>query len=458
MTEATATAVPFADGMVLTRIILGGPNHLQEAVAAGVTSGHFLHEEDAALFEWIVRYVGEHSTTPTMDRVGEEFPEFKPDHRGDNDPFSDTLAQFNRSVARRVVVESVREIARSTDGGKNVDHVSLLARSLADELDALAKTNGHGSVIWSDTVEAEVVRWLWESWIPRAALSLCIGDPGSGKGLLSTWMLSRATNGRNDWPQIRCGVVGHEDSKGLQKGRLDAAGAGPVAFLGRSDGDLMRFPDDAPLLRKLIEEHGLEFVVVDPVQNHLADGLNPNQDKDLRTALTPVQVVAQETGASILIVHHMSKSSASGQLLYRAMGSIGYSGIVRSMLAFGAKAHDDEDEDFDPDERFLFAGKSNYARKAAPLRFTIEESLVEIDGEDEKIARLVYQGEAEDVTEIEVFGVKAMRGRGRPKDEGLREWIEAQIDGRTEIPSSHLEDAAYAALPAGAGGRFPFCP
>jgi hypothetical protein len=432
------------NSLLLTKIIRGTPKALEAAVAAGVQSGYFGVEADEKLFKYIVDFAGKHGNPPTMETVKENFPTFL---QGDtNEPLSVVLENWSANYVRWSTDAFLRDrYLEAIKRGASPQEIAEILQERAAELGSLGQTNGHGSVVWSDTIAPAVVKWLWESWIPRAALSLIIGDPGSGKGLASTWMLSRATNGRDGWPKVPCGVVGHEDAKDLQVGRLAAAGAGKVAFLGRSDGKLMRFPDDAPLLRSLIEEHKLEFVVIDPVQNHLADGLNPNQDRDLRAALTPVQIVAQETGASILIVHHMSKSSASGQLLYRAMGSIGYSGIVRSMLAFGAKQHDEEDEDFDPDERFLFAGKSNYARKAAPLRFTIEESMVEVEGEDERIARLVYQGEAEGVTEAEVFGVKAMRGRGRPKDDGLREWIEAQIDGKTKIPSQDLEDAAHAA-------------
>jgi hypothetical protein len=432
------------DHQVLTKIILGGASKFAEAEAGGFIPSRLAFPEDKDLLAYIAQQVRDHGEVPTKDQIEQRYPKFMLDHS--DAQLSSLLEEWAANFARASTGTFFQgDYAQAVKAGASPERMAELVRRYADELASVGKTNGHGSVVWSDTIAPAVVKWLWESWIPRAALSLCIGDPGSGKGLLSTWMLSRATHGRNGWPKVRCGVVGHEDAKDLQVGRLVAAGAGPVAFLGRGDGDLIRFPGDAPLLRSLIEEHGLEFVVIDPVQNHLADGLNPNQDKDLRTALTPVQVVAQETGCSILIVHHMSKSSANGQLLYRAMGSVGYTGTSRSMLAFGAKAHDDEDEEFDPDERFLFAGKSNYARKAAPLRFTIEESMVEVEGQDETIARLVYQGEAEDVTESDVFGVKAMRGRGRPKDDGLREFIEEQIDGKTAISSSTLEAACYSA-------------
>jgi hypothetical protein len=435
------------DRQVLSKIVLGGASKFAEAEARGFIPSRLAFEEDRDLLTYIAEHVRNHGEVPIRDQIETKFPKFVLDHS--DAQMSSLLEEWASNFARASAETFILgDLGPATRDGASPAEMAELFRRHADELGSVGQ-NGHGSVVWSDTIAPAVVKWLWDSWIPRAALSLIIGDPGSGKGLASTWMLSRATNGRNGWPKVPCGVVGHEDAKDLQVGRLEAAGAGRVAFLGRGDGKLMRFPDDAPLLRSQIEEHDLEFVVIDPVQNHLADGLNPNQDRDLRAALTPVQVVAQETGAAILIVHHMSKSSANGQLLYRAMGSVGYSGIVRAMLAFGAKAHDEEDEDFDPDERFLFAGKSNYGRKAAPLRFTIEESTVAVEGKDEQIARLVYQGEAEGVTEAEVFGSKNMsghdRGRGRPRDEDLRAWIEEQIDGRTAIPTSTLEAACYSA-------------
>ena len=134
-----------------------------------------------------------------------------------------------------------------------------------------------------------------------------------------------------------------------------------MALLGRDDGEYMTFPTDAPLLRAQIAEFGLRLVVIDPYENHIDDGINTNSNRELRSTLTALATTAQETDCAVCIVHHMNKNGG-GQLMYRALRSIGYSGIVRSQLAFGSKVNGDDDEE-DPDARYLMQSKSNYSRK-----------------------------------------------------------------------------------------------
>jgi hypothetical protein len=449
--EGATTGVPFVDKIVLTKIILGGPKRLEEAAAAGVTSGRFLHDEDGALFAWLVQYAAEHGKTPTMDRVAAEFPKFTEDKRGENDPFSDTLAQFAKSVSRRVVVEGVREIARTTAAnGGSIDHVPAMARALADEVEAV-KQNGHARlrVTSSEDVEPEVVGWTWKhngiGWIPSNGLTVLVGDPGEGKGLWGCWVASHATLGSRDFPQMRVGILGHEDSLGIQRARLDAAGSAPVVFLDTADDRFMTFPTDVGLLRTAIEQYSLNLVLVDPINNHLDSDIRTSDDKEMRRALSPLNKLGQELGVTIIAVTHMSKGTVGQRLLYRAGGSIAISGAARQMLFLGAKS-DTEAEDFDPDERFLFVGKVNYSAKPlSPLKFRIEERMVDVGTDEfEGVAAMQFVGTDDSGVSIEdVFSPP--RGRGRPQDDNLRQWIADQIEGKAEIESQVLEDAAHAA-------------
>jgi RecA-family ATPase len=48
--------------------------------------------------------------------------------------------------------------------------------------------------------------------------------------------------------------------------------------------------------------------------------------------------MSESTGCSIVLVHHLEKSSEGTKLMHRALGSVGYMGVVRSQLALGKRS------------------------------------------------------------------------------------------------------------------------
>jgi len=48
--------------------------------------------------------------------------------------------------------------------------------------------------------------------------------------------------------------------------------------------------------------------------------------------------MSESTGCSIVLVHHLKKSSEGTRLMHRALGSVGYTGVVRSQLALGKRS------------------------------------------------------------------------------------------------------------------------
>jgi hypothetical protein len=315
-----------------------------------------------------------------------------------------------------------------------------------------SSTNGRRLKLTSSSeVKPEVVRWFWMQgigWIPSGGLTLVAGDPGEGKGLFSCWIAAQATQGRRGFPRVGVGMLGHEDSKGILKGRLDAAGGGPVTFLDLAgDGGgayFMTFPTDIGLLADAIELDNLGLVIVDPINNHTDADIRVTDDKDLRRALSPLNALGQELDCAIIAVHHLSKGTVGQKMIYRAGGAIAYSGAARQVLFLGALNGGEDEEEDDPNARFIFQGKTNYSPKTdKPLRFVIEEREVEIDGEPEKVPAFTFWGEDETVKREDVFSPP--RGRGRPKDDRVRAWIEEYLDEREEVTPQAMQDAAEAA-------------
>jgi hypothetical protein len=93
-------------------------------------------------------------------------------------------------------------------------------------------------------------------------------------------------------------------------------------------------------------------VIIDPVMAFLGPTVNAHRDQDIRRALHPLSVMADETGAAVVIVRHLNKA-VGGSPLHRGGGSIGIIGAARSGLLVGL--------DPDDSDRCILAGTENGA-------------------------------------------------------------------------------------------------
>ena len=114
----------------------------------------------------------------------------------------------------------------------------------------------------------------------------------------------------------------------------------------------------------------------------------PSTDQEVRKALSPLKLVAEETNAAVVLVSHTIKRPAAGS---HPMDSIGGSGggltaASRIAYLFGRNPHD-------PDERLLACVKTNIGPE--PKTFAFEIELREFDDIGE-VAHLVELGERGD--------------------------------------------------------------
>jgi hypothetical protein len=230
------------------------------------------------------------------------------------------------------------------------------------------------------TVKAERVSWLWPGRIPLGKLTILDGDPGLGKSVLTLDLAACVTGGRSLPFEERApgedrepaGVVLLTAEDGLEdtiRPRLDAAGAdvGRVLALDKiPDGTGIRLPvlpDDIPCIKQAVERMAARLVIIDPLTAFLGGDTNSHRDQDVRRALHPLAVMAQETGAAVVVIRHLNKA-AGGNPLYRGGGSIGIIGAARSGLLVAADPEN-------PDRRVLASTKCNLARLPASLSFDL---------------------------------------------------------------------------------------
>lgn len=229
-------------------------------------------------------------------------------------------------------------------------------------------------VVRVSDVKAERVSWLWSGYIPQGKVTLIDGDPGDAKSTLSLDLSARVTTGK-PMPDGSAGTLGNvlllsaEDGIGdTIRPRLDAAGADTTRVIVlheiEEDGKVRppELPADVDHMARLIREHDIVLVVIDPLMAFLA-GVDSHNDQSVRRALHPLSKLADISGAAILVIRHLNKASG-GKALYRGGGSIGISGAARAVFLV---AHDPEDDD----RRLLASVKVNIAVKPLTMAYRI---------------------------------------------------------------------------------------
>lgn len=241
-------------------------------------------------------------------------------------------------------------------------------------------------------VEPEAVTWLWPGRLPRGKIALLEGDPGLGKSTLLFDLAARLSVGcpTPDGQPLPTGqtiIVTAEDGLAdTVRPRIDAAGGDASrihAVEGVEDAGAelpFTLPAHALGLRDAIREYAADLVIIDPLVAYLGGDTNTHRDGDIRRALRPLAMIAEETRAVIVFIRHLNKS-VGGSALYRGGGSIG---IIAAVRAAHLVARDPDDE-----TRRVFAPvKSNLGPEAASLVFRLED-----DGHGR--ARIRWEGTSE---------------------------------------------------------------
>ncbi|MGP4916815.1 AAA family ATPase [Brachybacterium tyrofermentans] len=318
------------------------------------------------------------------------------------------------------------------------------------------KPRRRASLVDLSTVAFERPEWVKRGWFPAKVATMVSGRGGTGKSSLTLADIAAGSrgelHGRSYGKPVRTILVTVEDSKGMQKARLRAAGADLryVRLFEVEDADgnpdaIPAIPGDLPELERLAKEFGADMIVVDPLSSMVHGDMN--KVETIRKALDPLAKLARSLNAAVVIVHHHKKGGGAGNDL--ASGSHSIRDAIRSSLLV---AHDPESG-----ERVITFDKSNYGPyegqsyafelRSVPMLDDDGALVFDEEGTQETVAVAVVTGPSSLSVEAivnrtpESDGVDAQSSVGEAQD-----WLEDEL---TREPGSARKAIVKAAQAVG---------
>lgn len=206
--------------------------------------------------------------------------------------------------------------------------------------------NVNGELAFSSLagITPRTLTYLVPDFIPSGMLGMIAGEGGHGKSLIMLDLIAAVTTGGcpfgldyADRVTGACVLIACEDDwERTIVPRLVARGADlskvyRIEGLKLSDGGVLDFNlAHTKQLHEMIDKIGdVKLVVIDPAGAYVGRaGVDEHKDAELRSLLGPLSELANNTGATVLMVKHLNKN-VGVSAVQRVGGSAGYVNAVR---------------------------------------------------------------------------------------------------------------------------------
>lgn len=285
--------------------------------------------------------------------------------------------------------------------------------------------DGNATMAELYAMDPEETRWIVEGLIPAGGLTVLAGSPFDGK---STWTRDLSASTALGRP-----FMGRETERGrvLHIALQDKPGALQRWFraLDAPDNDSVRVfwrwtADGKPIaaLRAAIEAHGACLAVVDTLAVFTGAQDLDSYAKASRT-LTPYLDLARDTGAALVMIHHIRKPGREGpdETVAAVMGSQAIAGVADTLLTLRR---------LDGGHRVLEARHRDAE--------DIEPALLELDTDT---GRVRFGGAVEDA-DMEAAETAVLATLARAQEEGLPGLSATELRERTTGKRKALLSAA----------------
>jgi hypothetical protein len=335
-------------------------------------------------------------------------------------------AKIVEARRKRQLFEVADDARRAALNGQSFD---TAFRSLSADLEDIGRDNRRTvELIQASTIEQRSIDWAWPGWLHRGGLTLIDGDPERGKSTITAnvvacWTKPRpfpfAPHDHFREPGNALVVAGEDGAATTTAPRLNAAGANlDRVWIWPEDADLIRFPSGIDRLAAAVSQRDISLIILDPITAYLDEDINANRDADVRRALRPLVVLAQETNIAVIGIRHLNKDS-NKSALYRGGGSIGFTATARVVWAVGADPND-------PKKSIMGVLKSNIGKKPPSLAYSVESH--------EDTSRVKWESESS-YSANDILG--QAKGRGA-KTEDAEQYIRELLAAGAR-PSSEVE-------------------
>lgn len=183
-----------------------------------------------------------------------------------------------------------------------------------------------------DEITPQAPEWAFEGRVPRGAITLVVGRDGTGKSTLACGLAAAWTRGElTGRPERVHLALAEDDVAAVTVPRLRAAGADMALVRLPGHGQDWVFPRDCEALRAYIEQHQIDIVILDPLDHYArVNGQRAREELDA------LRAVAEATGATLVIIHHFTKSGASVDQAIGGQRAV--KAVARSILIWGPVA------------------------------------------------------------------------------------------------------------------------
>lgn len=275
-------------------------------------------------------------------------------------------------------------------------------------------------------------RWLWEDLIPLGTVTAFAGRGGEGKSTLALHVAACANRGELPGDLHGTGVptliISHEDDWGrVMNPRLIAAGANLDHIVKLSIGmtidahtldTVPMLPLDINLIRQAVDETGARLIIVDPISSTIDGDLY--KLADVRRALDPLVMLAQELDIAIVAIMHFAKGT--GHASDKIAGSHAFRDAVRSALIFAT--------DEETGRRIITIDKGNYS-EARGRSFAFNLRSVDVptdDGATTSVAAVEWLGDS-DVSVGDIIN-RAPDDEDRSESDEAADWLVGYLESQ----------------------------
>lgn len=288
------------------------------------------------------------------------------------------------------------------------------------------------------TVQAEKVQHLDDGRLILGKLTLLVGDAGMGKTTVALAIGANVTQGRPIFPkQLSDGshireprnvlaLIGEDGLADTIRARFDTLDGDAERFhvltgMTYTDSEGTERDGDVDLTQLDVLEDAIRqtrpaLVIVDPVQVYLGPGADMHRANEVRASLRGAAQLAEKHRAALLILGHLNKGNSKA--LYRALGSIDFVAIARSVLLAGE--HDGK--------LALAHAKANLSPKAPTLTYSLDGGTLTWTGKSEATADDLTSGPRPEYN--------------APKQAEAADWLQMTLQHHGTVESSELRRLA----------------